>query len=135
MNPARKPRRLPQALSDLHKGLVHRAGLVFELAAWQSRERWEHHMYALYVTLAAIPLSLFAAWIYAGLPTSLPRRARADTPGSTALRDGPILAFRDPESLRGPSDPSEIAIAASRLSRETPEQNAAASSNVTRALP
>ena len=78
-------------------------------------------MYALYVTLAAIPLSLFAAWIYAGLPTSLPRRARADTPGSTALRDGPILAFRDPESLRGPSDPSEIAIAASRLSRETPE--------------
>jgi hypothetical protein len=40
-------------------------------------------MYALYVTLAAIPLSLFAAWAYAGLPTSLPRRARADTPAST----------------------------------------------------
>jgi hypothetical protein len=83
-------------------------------------------MYALYVTLAAIPLSLFAAWIYAGLPTSLPRRARADTPASTTLRHRPALAFRDPESLRGPAGPSEIAIAASRLSRETPEQNAAA---------
>lgn len=79
-------------------------------------------MYALYVTLAAIPLSLFAAWIYAGLPTSLPRRAHADTPASLTLRDRPTLAFRVPESLRGPSDPSEIAIAASRLSRETPDR-------------